>query len=84
MGNTTITYTLAARIAQAAGTTTDHLGTVLVGDREILMSDDARIAQAVDEKSYQDLGLDLGPIEVLKVQGRKVHAWPRATADLAA
>jgi len=84
MGNTKIDYTLAARIAQAADVTTDQLGSVIIDNREVLAAQDPHVAQKVDEGAYEELGLDLGPAQVLTVEGKKVHAWTQATTAFAA
>lgn len=84
MGNTKIDYTLAARIAQAADVTTDQLGSVIIDNKQVLTAHDPHVAQKVDERAYEELGLDLGPSQVLTVEGKKVHAWTQATTAFAA
>lgn len=84
MGNTTIDNILAARIAQVSDVTIDAFGSAIVGGKEVLTTDNPAVVDAVDKNSYQELGLDLGPIEILNVGGKKVHAWTKTSTAFAA
>src|SRR5690625_1720317 len=84
MGSTVIDWTLAARIAQAADATTDDFRSVIIGNTQVLAVDDAQIAEAVDKAAYNDLGLDLGPSAVVKVEGKPVQVWKGAPTAFAA
>lgn len=84
MGSTVIDWTLAARIAQAADATTDDFSSVIIGNTQVLAVDDAQIAEAVDKAAYNDLGLDLGPSDVVKVEGKTVQVWKGAPTAFAA
>lgn len=84
MGNTIIDTPLAALIAQAADIEMKDLGSAIVDNKEILTTEDSSVVDAIDENSYHHLGIDLGPVEILNVEGKKVHAWTQAPTAFAA
>lgn len=83
MGSTIIDWTLAARIAQEADADIAAIGSVVIDNTQVLaVSDD--VAKAIDKAAYSELGLDLGPSEVVEIQGKSLQVWKGAPTAFAA